>query len=123
MKNTMNGSSPHTIASISRRENATARSRQRCSASSPTDVEARMARATTATDPLGLPARLAQLRSRLPGRDDVEVHAGPELEAGEVGQARDDVDAPAEVLGTARRGAHPQVQRRHDATQHAAQPV
>ena len=37
---------------------------------------------------------------------------GAELEPGEVGEARHDVDPPAEVLGAARRGADPQVQRR-----------
>ena len=58
---------------------------------------------------------VAQLCGRLLGRDDVEVHPGAELEPGEVGEARHDVDPPAEVVGAARRGAHPQVQRRRGA--------
>ena len=70
-------------------------------------------------------SRVAQLGGGLLGRDDVEVHAGAELEAGEVRQARHDVDPPAEVLGVARRGAHPQVQRRAGAepAREAPQPV
>ena len=40
-----------------------------------------------------------QLRRGLLGRDDAQVDAGAELEPGEVGQPRQDVDPPAEVLG------------------------
>src|SRR4051812_32449896 len=58
----------------------------------------------------GAPLDLAQLGRRLLGGDDVQVHAGAELEAGHVRQARHDVDAPAEVLGAEGSGAHPEVQ-------------
>ena len=40
------------------------------------------------------------------------MHAGAELEPGEVGQPRQDLDPPAEVLGPAGRGPDPEVQRR-----------
>src|SRR4051794_6935371 len=49
------------------------------------------------------------------GSDHAQVHARAELEAGEVGQPRQDVDPPAEVVGAAGRGADPQVQRRRGA--------
>ena len=59
-----------------------------------------------------LHARVAQPRRRVLGRQHVQVHAGADLEAGELGQARHHLDAPAEVLGVARGGAHPHVERR-----------
>ena len=49
------------------------------------------------------------------GSHHAEVQAGAELEPGEVGQPRQDVDPPAEVVGALRRGADPQVQRRRGA--------
>jgi hypothetical protein len=58
---------------------------------------------------------VAQVRRSPLRRVDAEVHAGADLETGEVGEARHDVDAPAEVVGAARGGAHPQVQRRRSA--------
>src|SRR5437764_10241999 len=48
-------------------------------------------------------------------RHDVEVHAGAELEAGEVREPRQEIDAPAEVLRPRGRRAHPHVERRHGA--------
>ena len=45
-------------------------------------------------------------------RQHVQVHAGADLEARELGEARHHLDAPAEALGVPRRGAHPHVERR-----------
>src|SRR3954447_26440669 len=45
------------------------------------------------------------------GRDDVERHAGAHLQTGELCEARDDIEVPAELARSARRGAHPHVQR------------
>src|SRR5512132_2621272 len=73
-----------------------------------TRTAARLTRCTSAR----IASDLAQLGGRLLGRHDVEVHAGAELEPGHVRQARDDVDAPAEVIGVERGGADPEVQRR-----------
>ncbi len=53
-----------------------------------------------------------ELGGGLLGRDDAEVDPRAELEAGQVRQPRQHVDAPAEVVGAARRGADPEVQRR-----------
>src|SRR5436305_316779 len=72
----------------------------------PTDAEARLTRCTSAR------ISVAQLRRHLLWRHDVECKPGAELEAGEMGQARQDVDPPAEVLRSARRSADPQVERR-----------
>ena len=51
------------------------------------------------------------LRDPLGGHD-VDAQPRAELEAGEAREARHHVDVPVEVLGAARRGAHPEVQRR-----------
>ena len=48
---------------------------------------------------------------RVLGRQHVQVHAGADLEAGELRQPRHHLDPPAEVLGVARRRAHPHVER------------
>src|SRR5947209_9617116 len=60
-----------------------------------TCTDARLTRCTSALT--SARSLVAQLRRRLLGIDDVEADAGAELEARGVGQARHDVDAPAEV--------------------------
>src|SRR5215211_3514890 len=72
--------------------------------SSPTLTEARLTRWTSART-----SGFAQLGGGLLGRDDAEVHAGAELEPRELGEPRQDVDPPAEVLRAARSGADPEI--------------
>src|SRR3954469_610242 len=60
-----------------------------------TDTDARETRCTMARTASGL----AQLLGGVLRRDDADVHTGAELEAGDVRQPRQDVDAPAEVVG------------------------
>src|SRR3954454_12780898 len=64
---------------------------------------------------------LAQLLRWPLRRQDGEMHAGPDLEPGQVGEPGKDVDPPAEALGALRRGADPHVERRRR-TEHRAEP-
>src|SRR4051812_42022227 len=59
--------------------------------------------------PCGL--AVAELGRRALGRHDVQVEAGAELEPREMGEARHDVDPPAERVGPLWGGADPQVER------------
>src|SRR4051812_29389024 len=69
-----------------------------------------------------LRAGLAEPPRRVLGGQHVQMHAGADLEAGQLCEARHDLDSPAEVLGVAWRGAHPHVERRQVAKR-AAEPV
>ena len=60
--------------------------------------------------------------SRVLGSEHVQVHAGADLEPGELGEPRHDLDAPAEARRVAGRRAHPHVQRWQRA-ERGAQPV
>src|SRR5438874_462998 len=80
-----------------------------------TDTEARLTRWISARTASRSASRLAQLGGGPFGRNDVEVHAGAELETGEVRESRQDVDPSAEVLRAAGSGPHAQAQRRRAA--------
>src|SRR5215218_6449411 len=56
--------------------------------------------------------RFAQVPRGALGRIDVHLHAGAELEAGADGEPGNDVDVPAELIGSVRGRANPQVQLR-----------
>ena len=75
-------------------------------------ADARRSRGCSLAADVGRSRRPAQLAGRPLGRHDVDVQAGAQLEAGEACEPRQDVDVPVEVVRAARRGAHPEVERR-----------